>query len=371
MYSQEQYQVHLQNSRSVRVKLDWLSWAEHKIDSLEGKLIDGSITLDRKSPIRRTCSLAFVTDGDKFIPSPTNYIWLNRKFRLWVGVDSLITGEPVWFDKGIFILDTPSLSYSKDDNSLTLSGLDKMCLYDGTLNGQLLNPIIIPEGTDINVALRTTLQSLGGETKFNMDTIGRNLPYAIERNAGETIYEVLKEIAELYMDWSEIYFDEKGFFRFEKNKERTNDGIVWDFSQTPLVLNYRNDPNFRNIKNHIQVWGHLHENGTQIQATLSNNDPNSDFAISKIGRRNLPITDDRIYTTEQAQIRCEWELKNHSSFGEKIGVSTVPIYMLDVNNVVRFDNKKTGIQGLYLIERLNLGLRHDNTLDIDAYKIYP
>ena len=123
-FTQEQYDVHFQRTRTTRVKLEWLNWQEHKIGELQGNLIDGNISIDRNSAIKRTCNLTFVIDNDMFLPSPNSYVWLNKKFRLLIGIDSIITGETVYFNKGIYILNEPTLTYSKEDRIIRVEGLD-------------------------------------------------------------------------------------------------------------------------------------------------------------------------------------------------------------------------------------------------------
>ena len=368
-FTQEQYDVHFQRTRTTRVKLEWLNWQEHKIGELQGNLIDGNISVDRNSAIKRTCNLTFVIDSDMFLPSPNSYIWLNKKFRLLIGIDSIITGETVYFNKGIYILNEPTLTYSKEDRIIRVEGLDKMCWYNGVLNGQLMNPTIIEINTDINTAMRTLLQDFG-ETKFRMDVINKTTPYTIEKPADATVYDILRELADLYIDWSEIHFDTDGFFIFEQNRDRIDDPIIWNFNENNFVVNYRNEPDFANIKNRIQVWGHTHDNGTQVKYLIENNDPNSEFTISKIGARNLPVIDDMLFTNEQAEVRGQWELKKHSNLNEIIDISCTPIYMLDTNRVVYFDTPEIGIEGKYLIDSINIPLNFNENLVFKAHKIY-
>jgi hypothetical protein len=369
VWTQQQYNIHFQKIRHVYVKLDWLNWNENKVDEIQGKLIDGNVNINAESAIRRTCNLTFeIISNNKLLPSPTSYVWLNYKFRLWIGLKDLLTDEIVWFNKGIYLLNKPSVNYSLTGKTISLEGYDKMCWYDGTLNGEMTNPLIIPVGTDINNAIKSVVQTYG-ETKFNMDLINKTTPYTIEKQAGDTYYNVLKELCDLYAGW-EIFFDENGWFVYRQIKDGISDPIVWDFSQTDLTVNYQNEPDFQNVKNHIQIWGTLHDDGTQIKYTIENNDANSPFNIDKIGRRDLTIIDENIYTNEQAQARAEYELKKHSNLNEKINISCLPIYYLDVNNAVYFNNSEVGISGKYLITNISLPLKYDGIMSFDAYKIY-
>lgn len=369
MFTQQEYNIHFQNNRTTRVKLDWLNWNEYKIDELQGNLLDGNISIDRKSAVRRTCNLSFIIDNDKFIPNSTGYIWLNKKFRLWIGIDNVLTGETVWFNQGIYILNEPIFDYNATDKTVRIQGLDKMCLYNGVLSGQLMNPTIIEIDSNITTAMRSLLDDYG-ETKFNMNNINKTTPYTIEKGADNTVYDILRELADLYVEWSDIYFDVNGYFVFEQNRERINDPIIWNFEENNFIINYRNEPNFANIKNRIQVWGHLHDNGIQTQYLIENNNIESDYAISKIGVRNLTIINDNLFINEQTQMLAEWELKQHSNLNEVIDISCVPIYMLGVNRLVYFNTPEIGIEGNYLIESINVPLNVNENMSFKAYKLY-
>lgn len=393
MYTDADFKVHLYPNRIIKVKLDLLNYEEFKIGELEGKLINGSYAIDRNSASRRMCNITFVLDSPNFIPNQNSYIWLNKKFRLFIGIQDIITNEFIWFNKGIFLMNKPELSLSDSASEITIQGLDKMCLYDGTLAGTFSHPYklsniesteIIDEGLEteetiityrtINDGIYGTLYAYG-ERKFKMDDFKINdefvtMPYSIEKNAGDNVFNVIKELAELYMDWSEIFFDTDGFFVFEKNKERTNDPIIWNFDEVDFTLNYKNSPDFENIKNHIQIWGRLTDDKYQVMATLKNEDLENPYSIPNIGEKIFAYSNDKIFTDEQAVLRAEYELQKHSNLKETINLSCVPIYLLDVNNLIYINQPKIGIVGTYLINQVNCNLGPEGTMDITAYKIY-
>ena len=56
----------LQTLREKYVKIELLNFEYLVVNSLEGKAIDGSISIDATSDIRRTCNLSFVLDNSSF-----------------------------------------------------------------------------------------------------------------------------------------------------------------------------------------------------------------------------------------------------------------------------------------------------------------
>jgi hypothetical protein len=370
MYSQGEVNVFFQKIQQKYVRIELLNKDELKLVELQGRVIDGTIDITNDNSVRRTCRFTMVIQDDKLIPAYNSYIWLNKKFRLHLGVKDLITDEIYWFDKGLFILNKPSLSYDMTNKTIEIEGLDYACLCNGTLGGQLQAKTKINVDTPIDEALKSTIR-LAGFSKFNIEENDFLLPYDIEKAADNTIWDIVDEIKSLYMGY-EAYFDNNGYFVFQKIKDRKNDIVDWVFENDELVINYRSEPNFENVKNKIIVYGRVLEDGTQITATLSNTNPNNPFSIPVIGERVLVVSDDKIFTQEQADLRAEYELEIHSNLQEKISTTDIPILKVDVNKVVEFKNSgiDIGIKDKYLIDRISVGLKIDSTMQIDCHKLY-
>lgn len=112
---------------------------------LIGKITQGSINLDGKSAVRRSCNLTLVTDDVK--GTITNASWaLKTKFQLDIGIasfgdlwieDKLFyeAGDIVWFPAGEFAIQSFNASLNVNSYTITISGQDKMTLLNGTLGG--------------------------------------------------------------------------------------------------------------------------------------------------------------------------------------------------------------------------------------------
>ena len=96
-----------------------LTWDELPIQSIEGRVTQGSINLDGTSAVRRTCSLSMVVED----VDVSNYYWgLNTKFRLEVGIKNNVNPkfpEVIWFPQGIYLI--TSFSSALSVNNFTLS----------------------------------------------------------------------------------------------------------------------------------------------------------------------------------------------------------------------------------------------------------
>lgn len=126
-----------QKNRIMYARATALTWNELPIDTLEGSLTGGSINIDGASAIRRTCSLTMVTQELNI----SNHYWnLNTKFKLEIGIKNLINNkydDIIWFNQGVYVITSFSQSLNASQNTINLSGKDKMCLLNGEVGGNL------------------------------------------------------------------------------------------------------------------------------------------------------------------------------------------------------------------------------------------
>ena len=52
-----------QETKTIYARITSLTWQENPIESIEGRVVSGSINIDGTSAVRRTCSLSLVADA--------------------------------------------------------------------------------------------------------------------------------------------------------------------------------------------------------------------------------------------------------------------------------------------------------------------
>lgn len=263
MISVEQYNVSKQSIQNKTIKIQLLNrnFTPYEGVELSGNCIEGNINLDAEADIRRSCSIAFVIDNKLFDIGEFNYIWLNRYIKLSVGIDSLSTGETVWFEQGIFLIDAPSVDYSADSHTLRFVGLDLMSTLNGTRNGYLEGiPTVIPQGSNVRQAMIATLK-LGGITNVNIaecrrrDGTIQEVPNDITLEQGSTIYDVLVALRDI-MPYYEIFFDIDGTFVYQEIPTGEHEPMIADddlFNQ--VLISEQMETNFQAVKNVVEVYG--------------------------------------------------------------------------------------------------------------------
>lgn len=118
-----------------------LRFDELPIETIEGRVTEGSINLDGDSAVRRTCSLTIVANDFNY----QNYIWgLNTKFKLEIGLENNINPmypNIIWFKQGIYLISSFSTSRSTNSFTISIQGQDKMCQLNGEVGGSLTTSV--------------------------------------------------------------------------------------------------------------------------------------------------------------------------------------------------------------------------------------
>jgi hypothetical protein len=122
--------------RESYVKLELLDWNENFIQEIQGIVTNGSISLDGKSSMRRTCNFTVIVPDGQDEYELSKIINLNKKFRLYVGYKNNLMDyqdypEILWFKMGLYVFITANFNHSTSGTSISITARDKMCLLNG------------------------------------------------------------------------------------------------------------------------------------------------------------------------------------------------------------------------------------------------
>lgn len=138
-------QLDLENQKTKYVKVIALDFDENPIEEISGVVTQGTINIDGKSAVRRTCSLTLVASEVNY----SDYLWgLNTKIDLQIGIENRINDnypDIIWFKQGVYLLTSFSITQTESSYTISLQGKDKMCLLNGDISGTL--PISIDFGS--------------------------------------------------------------------------------------------------------------------------------------------------------------------------------------------------------------------------------
>ena len=414
MITQNQYNVLRQPARHLNIKIDLINENDIIVDSFEGIATDGSISMDGNSTYRRSGNMTMVFDKKyNILPSPKSKVWFNKRIGIYVGLKNYFD-EIIWFNMGRFAITDVDLNFNTAEKTMSCTLSDYMAFLDGNLGGTLSHQTVIPVDTPISEAIKSTLTGLGKVSveDIKIDGVDLMLPYTIEKPSGSTVYELIKEMLDLYMGW-DFYCNENGVYVVEKIRDKANDPVVevFDGTNKDLTLNSQPKVDFKHTRNSVYIWGRQLDDGKQIKWVYKNkwarnnySDLNgltdkekgdichiasednsyvydgsswnlldfkvvSQFNIEQIGEKVWTESIDTVFTDEQAMLKSEYELQQRSNMAETINFSVVPLYYLKPLNKINIDIDDL-IEGDYLIDSLSIPLDLSSSMSVTAKRLY-
>lgn len=393
--TQSQYNTAHQNIRNTYIKVNLLNFQFLTVDSLEGNLLKGSVSIDANSDMRKTCNIELVVTDSSYNVQAGGKIWLDKYIQIYVGIDDIRTGETSWTNMGIYLINQPSYSYDAQTHTLSFQGVDLMAKLTGLRNGYVTglageDKVVISVGQNIREVIIGILKENGFNRYIvsecqNVDGAIQNVPYKMEFEQGSTWWDVLSALRNILPSY-QMYFDVDGIFHYDMIPYKADDPIridlnTWDNN----AISGSVDVDFESVKNAIEVYGVIHEppffcdkdkatvTDSAISLTVnesfelkeytmvgfvlpSNANGNITININNTGAKNLinssgqNITslDKDIYWViiyqangtwlfmGHAQAQAKWQDNNPNSpfyVGGSIGKITLPLYGEDYENI--------------------------------------
>ena len=371
------YTVHNQSIRVMHVTMQILDEKTQRvIETITGKADSGRIRVDSESMMRREAEIRLAIDADLF-PKPDSLIWFGKICRIYVGIeDASKNKEVVNFLVGTYWIESVGYSLDANNHVINVSLLDKMMKW---VDNKLEYATRIETGVPIHEAMKLLMEHIG-ETDFghfDESREGEVVPYTIEYSIGDEVVNLITELRDMYMDYV-IGYDVAGNFEFRRvatQQEGDLETPKWRFDaqdeNLKTMISYDENYNLRNIRNRIVVYG-----GTSTVTGITPvggsriTDSKSPFNIHAIGEKTDIITEDRYVLNEQCTALARFEAFKSSNFQEVASIVTVPIYILDVFDVVDVIHPYTRLESKYIIDEISFGLGVEDTMMVKAHKLY-
>lgn len=128
-------------NKTIYARITALQLDERPKKSIEGRVTQGSISLDGSSALRRSCQLTIVAENFDY----NDFLWgLNTKFKLEIGVENVINPRypsTIWFNQGVYLIASFSVNRSTSNFTINIQGKDKMSLLNGDVGGSLTSSV--------------------------------------------------------------------------------------------------------------------------------------------------------------------------------------------------------------------------------------
>ena len=369
-----------------KVKIELLTADEAVIGEVIADLsitAQGQITINRQQLTRRSCSLTLINVGGRYNPNRNRWFWINRKFKLWIGMmtegytDATAkqnTADIYWFSQGVYY----ATSVKGDTHTISIEGIDKGGALDGTLKLNMLGEkTIVKQGSKLSSLFRETLLLSDGisvidptppliDSYFDSVIIQQD----IELNDNQYIGELFSQVAESY--GANVYYDRDGRLRVERSMTENGfslyslKGIAYRFSTNDAEYEEATIDYGYECKNTVTVYTNINAKDNtgkdieNVSYTAYNQSPLSPINIKEIGIRRMDAIEAKYIdglTAKEMTDRCRqtanYYLLNESLIMLTENFNSFIIPHIDVDEVILIndpykdiDNEKFVVQSV-------------------------
>jgi hypothetical protein len=356
-------------------------------------LSSGELHCNLQNGQRRTASVTLSNVGQQFDYS-INSLWFGQEVALDEGM-LLPNGEEIYFQEGIFLLETPQDELRPEERTITYNLVDKWANLDGTLYGNLEGTYEVEEGINIFQPITELLSEdkgngqkvdnvtpvytdyYNGMTQTMPDgttVLMTNTPYTlrIDSESG-TIAEIILGLMEMLNTW--VGYDNTGALRVDPSQDDLLDTakpVAWrfqleDFSFLGATYTVKNTE----VYNDYIVVGEQLDDYTQPYGRATNTNPQSDTNVQTIGRKTFREQRAGFATNTQCQDLADWMLKRSSILQKSISISCSQILHINENElveIVRTDKPGSPVER-HLIMGFSRPLNGTEQMTIDAVSV--
>lgn len=402
----EQYLEKIKTNFVTAVKIEWINPDGTAYGDITNDVVDmsGTLSVGMENGTRRTADITLINDKDKF-PVNVSSIWYGKMVKLWMGV-YLSDGTPYYLPQGVFYVTSVRETNTPSTRQVTLTLVDKWCMLDGTMCGNLEGIYIVPNGSNIYDATSSLLLTsrFTGENvntnnepivnaydciapSFSSYYIGKtytdstvtppqtytalNTPYEIRMEYGKTYADILLEFAKILGCY--IYYDVDGRLTIEPTQDDITDiskPVLWTF--TPNEKEFMSEDSthdFTSFYNDIIVLGYITD-GRQATARSQNTNPSSPTSVPIIGLKTYPPYEDTAYyTDEQCQELADYYLKKQTIKQRSVTISSSPMYHLRENRLIQCIRPYTFTEEPLLISTISLPIGTTGSMTITATSV--
>lgn len=269
-YTQEDFLLLKQRGKKVSIKLQILNDNFKPINELSGDVINGDLAITSSSMVRRTCSLSINLNKQNSYLVKEKNTWFNNLIKISIGFYSYRSKEIIYYNCGIYVFDSVSLTVDGSNYKMDISCVDLMGNLDATHKGQILgaSKITYEAGYNIRKALIDSLKKYINVTDYYIEEIGtyyisdvdnpeadNTIPYDIELEGAKSILDIVTTLTQLY-SFYETYIDVDGTFICKRMATKDSEPVLITnelFSQ--FVISEKDTFPITDVYNTIELWG--------------------------------------------------------------------------------------------------------------------
>lgn len=259
--------------KRTRLRLNLLNEAQWEEQSLEGYIIDMSLSVTSKSDIRRTSTVTLYIDEDG--STLMNNLWLNKTVSMYLGIydksgtnSNIDENGYVWFLLGWFMISNNGYQWQAQTRQLSVSLVDMMADLTAERGSQIGYAIELTQGSSMKDAYTGTINRYSrfrsgyhdeghqwDEDGIDINDLdGMTIPYDLEINSGSYPVDVLHALLDLY-PYYEMFYTKNGVFTVRKIPTTYGNPALTAEQMRQIIISESGDILFSDIKNVTEIWG--------------------------------------------------------------------------------------------------------------------
>jgi len=320
----------------------------------------GSLSCNRNNGKRRQLSVKLDNVNEQFT-FDISHVWFGQQIDYYAGV-ILPDGTEYYLPQGRFEIENPNDAIDPNGKTADYSLVDKWANLDGTHFGNLEDVYKVEVGTNILSAIASLLQL----DRFTMENNGEHpideipplftnyyngktqtltdgtvvslieAPHDFLSASTGTLADVVLGLVEMVA--GEVGYNQTGRLVVNPSQDDISDAdkpVLWDFSENEkslLKVNY--SPKISEVYNDIIVVGATNDLNETARGRATNNNPESDTCVSRIGRKTLRLEMPNYYSDQICQDYAEWMLKRYAMLSAEVQITCTQMFHIVENQLV-------------------------------------
>ena len=339
----------------------------------------GSISINYQQGVRRTCTITLFDNDGKFIPRVDGDIWINKKFKLYIGIKDIFTDDIYWFSQGVYCLIDPVVD--RENKTITLNGVDKYGFL-GSETG--FNQITVTHVIDRNVLIKDAIEDTLMTDMGNGSVIDaippiiddnlwiQRMPYELSKAPASYLSDIFIELGNIM--GADTYYDADGHMRYDLGTEDMSYSSVdsiWNFSDiTPEYISPSLQFTTTSVVNSVTIVGNNSNSDEFWTYTAENHNPLSPVSIENIGLKSYYEESTSVYDDSTAKDYAEYVLNQKSILQQAMSFSCPLIPHLDVNKIITItDTYYKFNQERFIIQSITMPLDASSPMQITASNV--
>ena len=360
----DKWEYHVRNSHRVTLRAELWN-ASSKLRDLYPN--SGSVTIDARREVRRSCTLEIVDEDGTLTPNATNLDLApyGNEIKLYRGIN-YGDGTSDEVALGVFRISETSIAYGQDAVTINITGEDRAKAIQ---QSPFSTAFVISASTNLIDAIKNIVtnrlpgtQTATTATTYTAPTVGsKALGFGPQSNPWADVAEIAKAIGQ------EAYFDQEGKLAtaLVPNLDDTEAVQIYADNQDGVTIQIDRTLSMEGISNGVIFTAEASHLLLPLISKIWDDDASSPFRrTGPLGER--PATLSTSWVATQAQLDYAALQEYQAVRGQQIALTIVPNPRLDVRDVIQITASDLGINTTAIIDTITIPFDVTSPMQITA-----